>query len=238
MEITDTIHLTNGEWPPFYSKNLPHYGLDSQIVAESFALVGVKVKYEFFPWARAYKFSEDNRWHGTVGWPLNKQHKDTHFYSNQPINTGNWVLFHRIDKPIFWENINDLKGLIFGVTIGDWVLDGENELVNNLKAQELTYIRVVSDESNFKMLLKGRIDIFPQQREVGIAQMRKLFNSKQREQLTFHPKSFQNMPLYLLLNKKNKNNKRYMDLYNKGFQKLQDSGRYQELLTSFAKQSN
>ena len=33
-----TIRLTNGEWQPYLSKDVPHYGFASHIVTEAFAL--------------------------------------------------------------------------------------------------------------------------------------------------------------------------------------------------------
>ena len=49
----ETIRITNGEWPPYMSKKLKHYGLASRITTEAFASQGVKVEYGFFPWARS-----------------------------------------------------------------------------------------------------------------------------------------------------------------------------------------
>ncbi len=37
----ETIRLTNGEWPPYLSKNLKYYGISSRIVTEAFALEGL-----------------------------------------------------------------------------------------------------------------------------------------------------------------------------------------------------
>ena len=39
----ETVLLTTGEWPPYYSQNLPYGGLGNQIIAESFALEGIDV---------------------------------------------------------------------------------------------------------------------------------------------------------------------------------------------------
>ena len=39
----ETIRIAIGEWPPYTSKELKHYGVVSRIVAETFALEGVKV---------------------------------------------------------------------------------------------------------------------------------------------------------------------------------------------------
>ncbi len=47
-----TIRLTNGEWEPCMGEHCPHYGLSSHIVTEAFKLVGINVKWSFFPWKR------------------------------------------------------------------------------------------------------------------------------------------------------------------------------------------
>ena len=50
----EDIRLTNGEWPPFTSKEFQHGGVMSRIVTEAFAAEGVTVQYEYVPWKRAY----------------------------------------------------------------------------------------------------------------------------------------------------------------------------------------
>ena len=37
----DRIKLINGEWAPYLSRNLPHFGAASHIVREAFSAVGV-----------------------------------------------------------------------------------------------------------------------------------------------------------------------------------------------------
>jgi polar amino acid transport system substrate-binding protein len=64
----ETLLLTNGEWPPYLSKNLKYYGSASRIVTEAFALEGINVEYKFFPWKRAYKNAELGIWDGSVVW--------------------------------------------------------------------------------------------------------------------------------------------------------------------------
>lgn len=45
---SETVRLANGEYPPYCSEHLPHYGIWSHIVTEAFALKGLTVEYEFF----------------------------------------------------------------------------------------------------------------------------------------------------------------------------------------------
>ncbi len=46
-QTQETIRLTNGEYQPTLSENVPHYGFATHIVTEAFALVGFDVEYGF-----------------------------------------------------------------------------------------------------------------------------------------------------------------------------------------------
>jgi len=69
----EEIRITNGEWAPFVSKKLPHYGVASHIITKAYAKVGIKVKYGFFPWARAYDYVKEGSWDSTLPWIRNKE---------------------------------------------------------------------------------------------------------------------------------------------------------------------
>ena len=45
----EEIRITLGEWSPFISKELPHYGIVPHIISEIFNEAGVNVQYGFFP---------------------------------------------------------------------------------------------------------------------------------------------------------------------------------------------
>ena len=79
LSANETIRIANGEWPPYLSKELKHYGVASRIVAEAFALEGVKVKYGFFPWGRAYAVVQRGEWDGSVIWTI-KEFSDGRFH--------------------------------------------------------------------------------------------------------------------------------------------------------------
>ena len=64
----ESIRLTNGEWSPYLGQNLPHHGVASRIVEEAFALQGVQVQWEFYPWARALRSAEQGKSDGAAVW--------------------------------------------------------------------------------------------------------------------------------------------------------------------------
>lgn len=230
----ESIRITNGEWPPLFSEKLPQYGPCSRIVSEAFALEGVKVVYGFFPWERAFRFSEAGKWDGAIGWPYNKDKAKTHYYSKDVINKGECVFFFRKNMPFEWSSVNDLKKYKLGVTLGDWMLDGDDEFTKALRDGELKYARASRDELNFRKLARKRIDIFPQQLEVGYAQIKNMVKTGELKQseadmITHYPTPYKNMPLYLLLNKKNENNKQMIELFDRGMRQLIDSGQYDRI---------
>ncbi len=69
----ETIILANGEWLPYQSKELKHYGVASHIVTESFALSGIKVKYKFRPWKRAYEETKEGGFYGSFLWTQSEE---------------------------------------------------------------------------------------------------------------------------------------------------------------------
>jgi polar amino acid transport system substrate-binding protein len=76
----DVIRIASGEWSPFISKDLKHGGVVLHIISESFAAVGIKVEYGFFPWARAMALAKEGTWDGTAVWGPSTE-REEHFFS-------------------------------------------------------------------------------------------------------------------------------------------------------------
>ncbi|MCK5673052.1 MAG: transporter substrate-binding domain-containing protein, partial [Spirochaetales bacterium] len=51
---SDEIPMATGEWTPYTSESMEHYGFFTQIVTEVFKEMGVEYKYVFYPWRRCY----------------------------------------------------------------------------------------------------------------------------------------------------------------------------------------
>ncbi|MDM8515059.1 hypothetical protein QUF76_02580 [Desulfobacterales bacterium HSG16] len=98
----DVFRLASGEWIPFTSKHLKHYGVSNHIVKEAFILVGVKVEFGFFPWARSLMLTKRGKWDGTGFWSPNTEWQDT-LYGSDPIGEIKFVFFHRKDYPFDWK---------------------------------------------------------------------------------------------------------------------------------------
>ncbi|MBN2041377.1 MAG: transporter substrate-binding domain-containing protein [Spirochaetes bacterium] len=218
----ETIHLTNGEWPPYFSKDLKDYGIGSRVITEAFALEGVKVEYGFFPWRRSLMLAEKGEWDGAVGWEINSE-RQKKFYSSNKVWEAPWVFFHLKSKKLDWKTLDDLKDLHIGGTL-EYMYTVEFQKAE--RSGKIKVDRAASDGLNFRKLLNGRIDIFPQLIDVGYYQLNKLFDRKTVILFTNHNRPLGKHTEYLLLTRKHKKNEKLIIVFNKGLQKLKDSGKY------------
>lgn len=223
----DTVlRLSNGEWPPYFSETMRHYGAGSRIVSEAFASEGVRVGYGFFPWNRSLLLAEQGVWDGTLLW-LRNEERERNFYLSEPVIDSGYVLFYRVGERFDWQSLSDLKPYRIGGTLG---YDYGATFTAAERSGELRVERAGSDEVNFRKLLAGHIDIFPMDKTVGYYMLHLHFPAVEVARLTHHGKPLRADPLYLLLSKKNPANRELMQRFNRGLRKLQASGKVERYL--------
>ena len=169
-EAAPTIRLTNGHWPPYMENTPPHYGVISQIVTLAFAKKDIPVSYGFFPWSRARLLAEKGRWDGSVAWTCRRKLLK-HFHFSDPIVAHNYALFHRTSMDFDWEDVKDLESYRIGLT-QDYNYGEEFE--EAVAAGTISADVTTSDESNFRKLAAGRIDLFPMEPAVGMGMLKEL----------------------------------------------------------------
>ncbi len=222
----EIIRLTNGEWQPFLSKDVPHNGFASHIVTEAFALVGVEVEYGFFPWKRAMKLAREGAWDGTAIWGTSEE-RLANFHFTDAVVPTTYVFFHLKSTAFDWGDYDDLADLKVGGTVEYYYAD-------DFEAAEAAgvfhTIRGRSDEVGLKNLLKGRIDVFPGEVMVTYEQIRDTFSELEAALFTHHAKAIVDKPMFVLLNKDVPGNQRMRDLFNEGLRQLKASGRYDQII--------
>ena len=153
----NSIRLTNGEWQPYLSKDVPHFGIASHIITEAFALVGVEVEFGFFPWARSMKLAKEGTWDGSAVWGDSEERRRD-FYFSEEVVPSTWVFFHLAGTDFDWSDYGDLQDLKVGGTV-EYFYSDDFEAAE--AAGVFRTIRGRSDEVGLQNLLKGRIDVFP-----------------------------------------------------------------------------
>ena len=236
VRAQESVRLTNGEWPPFLSEDLEHYGVASRIVTEAFAEEGITVEYGFFPWKRAFMLAQKGqeqkeRWDGTLVWSYSDERVQDFYFSDAVIHSS-FVFFHLKTTAFDWNTIDDLKDFKIGATLGyNYGEDFETAEKDGM----IKVHRVAEDEQNFIKVLKGRIQIFPQDVDVGYAMLHKQFTKEEAELFTHHPLPVKAVPFSLILSKNVDGNEQLLDVFNRGLKTLRESGKIDQYLSESRK---
>ena len=222
----EDIRLTNGEWPPFTSKEFQHGGVMSRIVTEAFAAEGVTVQYEYVPWKRAYAAAKDGEADGSVGWAPTPDHvKDLHM--SDPVISVDKGLFHLKSTPFTWPTIEDLGKWKVGATAGYAYGD---EWDKGLREGKFKVEEVGADEQNLKKLLSGRIDVFAMEVDVASHLMQTRLSPAQAATVVCSPKLLMQTPICLALTRRSDKSAALIERFNSGLKKLKADGRYEKYM--------
>ncbi|SHO51543.1 polar amino acid transport system substrate-binding protein [Desulfopila aestuarii DSM 18488] len=216
----EKVTLANGDWAPYFGENLKHNGVVSRIVKEAFALEGVDVDYAFRPWKRGFEEAKQGKLDGAVGWVKNDDRLKDFFFS-APIAKNTNVFFVKKGTDFSWNSVSDLGKYKIGGIVGFFY---GKEFEDAEKSGAIMIDRVPDDETNFKKLIAGRMDLIIADLEVGYD----LINTKMGEaagQLTHNAKAITEEDLFLLMNRQNTSNEQLIETFNKGLENLQTSGK-------------
>ena len=225
--VGETIRISTGEYAPWLSERLPHRGFTSHVIKEAFALEGYEVEFTFYPWKRAYESARDGQaFHATAYWYPSEERAEDFYYSD-PLQTDRTVFFHLKDKPFQdWMTLDDLKGKRIGAT-REYTYTSEFWDAKDTGRLDIEIAN--SDVLNFNKLIKGRIDAFPTGDLVGQKLLREHFAADVAETVTFHTKPLVETTGHLLISRRLAGGAALLARFNRGLERLRDSGRYAEL---------
>lgn len=231
----EKIRLTNGEWPPYLSENLAHYGYASHIISEAFLSVNVDVEYGFFPWKRSLEYAKfgqlfTDNWNGSVVW-VHTNERTTDFIYTDVVITDELILFSLKSNPLNWKSINDLQGKKIGGT-----LHTSYPLLEQANKEGIIYLNRASNyEALFKRLLMKRIDAIPYTRDVARYFIKNNLSVEQREQIIFSPTVIETRQYHIILSKNISENNRFKDLFNQGLKNIKANGTYDKIQDNLEK---
>lgn len=213
------IQISNGEWAPFMGKDLPHHGFVSRIVADAFAMEGVRVEYGFYPWARAYFLAQHGQVDASIGWYRTPE-RERDFLFSDAVFVESQVLFFLKDKPLFWKTLADLRNRNIGATLG-YTYGAEFQAMEESKA--INVERTPSDEQNLKKLLAGRIDAVIISQAVG-ERLLKTLDGTSAARIGLDPRPVNAGPLHVIFPRKQPQSGDWLRRFNRGLKKLKATG--------------
>ncbi len=222
------LSISVGDWPPFFAESEPGEGSVARLVRDIFAESGYEVEFHFLPWKRAYREAAAGRHDATAIW-MYAADRDRDFVYSDPVMNERFVLFYRKDAPIQWNHIADLSDLKLGASIG---YSYGPKFDRAVESDVLDVEWVASTELNFRRLLFGHIDAFPEEINVGYYILRRETGQDEVQKITHHPEPISENESFLLFPTDEPETERLREIFNRGLKTFRDDGRYNNYFES------
>ncbi len=221
----ETLTVATGEFVPYCSSSAPHKGFANHILSEAFRTQGYELEFDFLPWKRAMLQAESGDYDMTSWWIYNEE-RDKKFLFSEAILVRTVNFFHLKDKSFNWQHIDDLSRYRLGVTRGYAYSEAFSDY---LKLNPENIHEASSDELNFKMLLRNRIDVFPIDVVTGLEILRTKFAPDviHRIQYDLHP--LDEGEGFVLFPKVREGSAALRDIFNRGLKTIRANGTYDEI---------
>ncbi|MGP4842525.1 substrate-binding periplasmic protein [Marinobacter sp. 1Y8] len=227
-ERLEPLDISVGDWPPFFDQTRPYNGPAAHLISDIFAEEGYRVRFHFLPWNRAYREAALGKQDATAIW-MYKSAREKDFMFSDPVLSETFVLFYRKDKAFDWSTLEDLRGLTIGGGMGySYGPAFDDALARGVFKME----RMARNRQNFKRLLIGRIDVFPEEISVGYETMTRELAPDELSQITHHPKPFLRNESFVMFPRASEKSEMLLDKFNRRLQKFRESGRYSTYLPS------
>lgn len=224
-QASETVRVGTGDWVPYVDQGRSDGGALARLIRTIFADAGYQVEFIYYPWDRNLLMLQQGGLDAVMPYICNKARQRVSTCS-EPLVKGEVVLFHRQDKPFDWQGIADLQPYRIATTLGYSYGPQFDE------AQQAGLLQVQQshkEDTGFRLLELGRIDLHPQDRAVGYAMLRRLFSEQARAHITHHPRQLNSEPLHLLFRKDDAQADRLRGIFNAGLRRFAASGELQRL---------
>lgn len=220
--------IASEEWPPYsYTENGRMTGYCTDIIASVLARMGIRPRFESYPWARAEKLALGGQMDALFSASYKEKRAAACHYPSEKLFDSEYVLFIRKDdKPGFkFDGFEDLKGKAIGVTRA---YSYTPEFWEFLKANK-NYDEAPTDQLNMSLLAKGRIDVFPAEKGNGLTLIRQM---GLQDKLSFIDTPIIQKPYFIIFNKQ-RVTRALVDAFDKELKAFKNEPEYAEIRSRY-----
>lgn len=225
------LRVGTGDWVPYVDQGRRDGGALARLISAVFAEAGYRVEFVFHPWDRNVLMLQKGELQAIMPYNCSPSRLGYGICSD-PLVRGEVVLFHRRDMTFDWQSIDDLAPYRIGTTLGYSYGPAFDEAAQKGRLQiELSG----KEDTSFRLLELGRIDLHPQDRAVGYAALRRLFPGDPLQTITHHPHELNKEPLRLLFRKDDARSANLLRQFNSSLRRFAERGdlrRLQDALNS------
>ncbi len=197
VHAQQTVRIGTGDWVPYVDQQRSDAGALARLVRAVFAEAGYQVEFSFYPWERNVLMLQQGGLDAIMPYSCSPP-REKYGVCSEPLVRGEVVLFHRRELAFDWQRIADLKPYRIGTTLG---YSYGPQFDRAAQAGQLQIEQSSKEDTSFRLLELGRIQLHPQDRAVGYAMLRHLYPSQVPLAITHHPRYLNTEPLRLLFRK-------------------------------------
>lgn len=229
----ERLRIAIGEWPPFISASQPGNGVIIQLIDEAFASQGITVEYGFFPWKRAYEEVRRGRWQASAVWGKTAERERECWFSDV-VYRDEVVLFYNKARPLQWDgSLEQAQSTLRGKRIGLPLGSAKSAVLIEAEHRGWVSYEIGGDElANLRKLAAGRIDAVDIVKGSGIYLINRRLSPQERDSLT-STAPLQHWEYHLIFSRQLEDNRRYLELFNRGLAQLRRSGRQAAIWSAF-----
>lgn len=186
----DTLRIVTEEWPPFvYVEDGAIKGADKEITEHLLNQLGYQVKWELKPWRRVLQDVERGEADAILDIAPHPDYLARFLFSTEPLSSHETVLFHDKRRSFAFDRLDDLTGLVIGVSPG-YLYNNDDFITSDAFYRE----PAPSFEANLQKLIRGRVDMVAMSRPVGLYTSHALGIA---DQIDYHPLPLSQSDFYL-----------------------------------------
>ena len=225
------LNIIVGEWPPFVSEQSKQHGPVAHLISDLFKEAGYQVKFHFAPWGRVYSLAANSQLYDATAVWMYKPEREQDFLFSEAVLQEQFVFFSLKSRQLQAERLEQIIGMRLG---GDIAYSYGPELDKMVADGKVSQQRVTDVKQNFGKLLRGRIDLYPQELRVGLAELQSL-DPASAARITHSQTPFLRNDSFVMFPRQMPDSAKLRDQFNQQLQQAIASGRYQRYFERLAR---
>ncbi|MFM5751209.1 substrate-binding periplasmic protein [Aeromonas veronii] len=217
------LNIIVGEWPPFVSEQSKQHGPVAHLISDLFKEAGYEVKFHFAPWGRVYSLAANSQLYDATAVWMHKPEREQDFLFSEAVLQEQFVFFSLKSRQLQAERLEQIIGMRLG---GDIAYSYGPELDKMVADGKVSQQRVTDVKQNFGKLLRGRIDLYPQELRVGLAELQSQLDPASAALITYSQTPFLRNDSFVMFPRKMPDSAKLRDQFNQQLQQAIASGRY------------
>ncbi len=215
--MAENVIILTGEWAPYVSESLPQYGYTAEIVTHALLASDIEPVYKFMPWKRCAKMVESGEAFAAFPYAVTEERKKYSYFS-EPIAQSRNVFFYLKSKlgSFDYNHLDELKSKTIGGVAGYFY-----KKIFQEAGLKMDYAS--GEESAFKKLYMGRVDLVPASELVGWQLINKLYPGESHK-FGSTATAFKANDLHLMVSKSFPEATALLQRFNDGLQVIKDKG--------------